>query len=183
MTEFVDQCRHEWRRLRVPDAIANEMAMELAADLREAERDEVSAEDVLGNSIFDPRQFADDWARERGVAHPRLRQRLAPSTSLWVAVLAVLAVFVAAGTVIFARALTRGDGRCTTSTVVAGCLRQPHEIGLDEMSAVADLQAIGMKVKVRHVSTPGEADVVVSQSPPAGKLIPKGATVVLDIRR
>ena len=30
MTDFVEQCRLEWRRLGVPDALAEEMAAELA---------------------------------------------------------------------------------------------------------------------------------------------------------
>jgi hypothetical protein len=36
VTEFVDECRSEWKRLGVPDAVANEMAADLAADLQEA---------------------------------------------------------------------------------------------------------------------------------------------------
>jgi len=64
---FVKECRREWRRLRVPDAIANEMAAELEADLKEAESEGASPEDVLGSGVFDPRSFAASWAAERGV--------------------------------------------------------------------------------------------------------------------
>jgi hypothetical protein len=67
MSEFVEQCRQEWRRLRVPDPLAEEMAADLAADLREAEAEGVSAEEVLGNGAFDPRSFAASWAAERGI--------------------------------------------------------------------------------------------------------------------
>ena len=68
MSEFVDECRREWRRLGVADPIANEMATDLNADLEEAASEGGSPEDVLGNSAFDPRRFAAAWAISRGVA-------------------------------------------------------------------------------------------------------------------
>jgi hypothetical protein len=67
VSEFVDECRREWRRLGVPDPVANEMAADLTADLEEAEAEGGSPEDVLGNSAFDPRRFAAAWAVARGV--------------------------------------------------------------------------------------------------------------------
>ena len=67
MNDFVEQCRLEWKRLGVPDALAEEMAADLASDLEEAEADGVSAEHLLGDSAFDPRSFAASWAAERGV--------------------------------------------------------------------------------------------------------------------
>jgi hypothetical protein len=67
MIVFVEECRREWRRLGVPDPIANEMALDLTADIEEAEAEGGSAEDVLGNSLFDPRRFAAAWANARGV--------------------------------------------------------------------------------------------------------------------
>ena len=70
MNEFVEECRREWRRLGVPDPVANEMAADLNADLEEAEAEGASPEDVLGNSAFDPRRFAAAWAVAQGVAGP-----------------------------------------------------------------------------------------------------------------
>jgi hypothetical protein len=72
VSEFVEECRREWRRLNVPDAIANEMAADLTADLEEAQSEGGSPEDVLGNSAFDPRRFAASWAQARGVTSPSL---------------------------------------------------------------------------------------------------------------
>ena len=69
MSEFVDACRREWRRLGVPDAVAAEMAADLEADLEEADAEGASAQDVLGTSAFDPAAFAAAWAAERGVVH------------------------------------------------------------------------------------------------------------------
>src|SRR6266496_2216469 len=70
VNDFVENCRREWRHLRVPDAVANEMAADLEADLAEAEADGTSPEEVLGNGVFDPRSFAASWAAERGVIPP-----------------------------------------------------------------------------------------------------------------
>jgi hypothetical protein len=67
MSEFVEQCRAEWRRLGVADPLAEEMAGDLASDLEEAEAEGVSAVEYLGRSLSDPRSCAVSWATERGV--------------------------------------------------------------------------------------------------------------------
>jgi hypothetical protein len=67
MSDFVAQCRQEWKRLGVPDPLAEEMAADLASDLGQAEGEGVSPEQFLGGSAFDPRSFAATWATERGV--------------------------------------------------------------------------------------------------------------------
>src|SRR5947209_20614676 len=67
VSKFVKECRREWRRLRVPDSLANEMATDLTADLEEAKAEGASIEDVLGSSAFDPRSFARSWAASAGV--------------------------------------------------------------------------------------------------------------------
>jgi hypothetical protein len=67
MSDFVEQCRREWRRLGVADPLAEEMAADLTSDLAEAEAEGVSAEELLGSSFFDPRSFAATWAAERGI--------------------------------------------------------------------------------------------------------------------
>jgi len=79
VSEFVEECRREWRRIGVPDPVANEMAADLAADLEEAEAEGGSPEDVLGNSAFDPRRFAAAWATARGVTGRPITDR----PSLW----------------------------------------------------------------------------------------------------
>lgn len=98
MIRFVKECRREWRRLGVPDAIANEMAADLTADLEEAEAEGASIEEVLGSSAFDPRSFAASWAAERGVSQPPAalprtpRRWAAPATLAPLAVLASVVV-------------------------------------------------------------------------------------------
>jgi hypothetical protein len=67
MNPFVDECRREWKRLGVPDPVANEMAADLEVDLAEAEAEGTSAEDVLGVEAFDAPSFARSWAESRGV--------------------------------------------------------------------------------------------------------------------
>ncbi len=105
MNEFVEECRQEWRRLGVEEAVANEMAADLTADLDEVAAEGGSAEDVLGNGAFDPRQFAADWAFARGVTAPpvpdrapRWRSPVAVALTGALAVLTVVAgVFIAVG--------------------------------------------------------------------------------------
>jgi hypothetical protein len=91
MTAFVEECRREWKRLGVPDLLAEEMATELEADLAEAEADGVSAAEMLGES--DPRRFAASWAKERGLV-PEQPQPLKSRKRRWVWV-AVGLVFLA----------------------------------------------------------------------------------------
>jgi hypothetical protein len=67
MNDFIERCRQEWKRLGVPDPVAEEMATDLGADLAEAAAEGVSAEEYLGRSAFDPGAFAASWAAERGV--------------------------------------------------------------------------------------------------------------------
>lgn len=99
MSDFVEQCRQEWRRLGVPDPLAEEMAADLASDLGEAEAEGVSAEELLGTSAFDPRSFAASWARERGiipVPPSRATARRRPLALVAFTALAAVALLVAA---------------------------------------------------------------------------------------
>ncbi len=104
MNEFVGECRREWKRLRVPDLVADEMAADLAADLEEAEAEGVSAVEVLGSAAADPRSFAAAWAGERGVIPPApLTARLRGKALVPIAIAALTTVAaVGAALVIFA---------------------------------------------------------------------------------
>ena len=93
MNRFVKECRREWKRLRVPDSVANEMAADLASDLAEAQAEGASIEDVLGSSAFDPRAFAAAWAAERGVSQPPMAP--AGSRPRWWPLAAIAATAVA----------------------------------------------------------------------------------------
>ena len=97
MNDFLEQCRREWKRLRVPDSLANEMAAELAADLKEAAAEGVSAEDLLGGAVTDPRSFAASWADERGVIPLSRSTAKLPTRSLMLAAIIALTVTTAVG--------------------------------------------------------------------------------------
>ena len=99
MSEFVEQCRQEWRRLGVADPLAEEMAADLTSDLDEAEAEGVSAADYLGASASDPQSFAAAWARERGIIPkpPAVEQgRRRPAALVAFTALAAVTVIVAA---------------------------------------------------------------------------------------
>lgn len=121
MTEFVQECRREWRRLGVPDPIASEMAADLTADLEEARAEGGSPEDVLGNNAFDPRRFAAAWADARGVTRPPTTDRPRPWRPQWaIAVAVVLGVLVVgAGLALSVGSSSRSIG-IVTRRIVAG---------------------------------------------------------------
>jgi hypothetical protein len=87
MTNFVEECRGEWKRLGVPKQLASDMAAELAADLQEG----ASPEDVLGSDAGDAAKFAREWAVERGV-QPRGSRRLSRAGATAVAAFAAVAI-------------------------------------------------------------------------------------------
>jgi hypothetical protein len=102
VNELVEECRREWRRLRVPDQIADEMATDLAADLEEAQAEGGSAEDVLGSAAGDPRSLAAAWAAERGVVG---RATAAGQRLPWIPfAIAALALVAIVGAVLLIRA-------------------------------------------------------------------------------
>ena len=71
MSDFVEQCRREWKRLGVPDPLAEEMAADLASDLTDAEAEGVSAEEFLGAPSLIRVGSTATWAAERGVIPER----------------------------------------------------------------------------------------------------------------
>jgi hypothetical protein len=100
VNDFVEQCRREWKRLRVPDSVADEMAADLAADLKEAEAEGALVEEVLGSGATDARSFAASWAAERAVIPPpRLTARLS-RTALVLSAVAALTLVTAVGAVL-----------------------------------------------------------------------------------
>ena len=97
MSEFVEQCQREWRRLGVADPLAQEMATDLASDLEEAEAEGVPASEYLGSSASDPRSFAASWAAERGVipTPSRAKGRRTPLALVVFTAVAAIALVVA----------------------------------------------------------------------------------------
>jgi hypothetical protein len=121
VSEFVEACRREWKRLRVPDAVANEMAADLEADLKEAEAEGASPEDVLGSSAFDPRSFAAAWAAERGVTQPlAIRVERAPMRARALVALGLSAVVAATGIALALLATPSGSARVALARPFAG---------------------------------------------------------------
>lgn len=127
MNEFVEQCRSEWRRLGVPDPLAEEMAADLTFDLEEAKAEGVSVAEYLGRSASDPHSFAASWASERGIipALPGTKTaRRAPVALVAFTAFAALTVIVAASLLasgqpkVSLTARTRPGGSSTSSGTV-----------------------------------------------------------------
>jgi hypothetical protein len=123
MSGFVDECRKEWKRLGVPEAVSNEMAADLSSDLAEAEAEGASPEEVLGNGIFDARSFAAAWATARGVARRDRQSRMEGGGRRWAVVGGVVlsCVIAAAGLLVI------GPGR--QGMVAAALAHKPFFVG------------------------------------------------------
>jgi hypothetical protein len=137
VNDFVEQCRQEWRRLRVPASVANEMAAELEADLAEAASEGVSAEDLLGQ---DPRSFAASWAAARDIG-PRPPARRA-------ILFAAGAVFVAFAITGAALALFAGPGHALRAggptTLAVQPMPLPAAVAAEHAAAAARAATAGV---------------------------------------
>lgn len=189
MSEFVEECRREWKRLRVPDPVANEMAADLAADLREAEVEGASPEELLGDAAFDPQAFARSWAQERG---------LVGSLPLWGRLRLVLplaaAAIVIGGGIAAAVLLTQAPSQSPTPPVVAPTatvgapattvVAIPNLVGMKRAEATAAARAAGLNVTIRYRNSgKGQSDFVVAQTPSPGASVPRGGTLSLLVQR
>ena len=182
MNPYVEECRREWRRLGVPDSLAEEMATELAADLAEAEADGVSVAEIVGES--DPRRFAATWARERGLVTepPPKKSR----KWLWIGLAVGLFLFLIAFP---AFALTGTGGGSASAVNVGPAIRikavtVPNLVGRKVCKAIRIADRANLSVSAPEGS---HCDaVVVRQSPAPGAVVPanaENAVVTVRLRR
>jgi hypothetical protein len=162
MDEFVMQCRAEWKRLGVPDPLAEEMAHDLASDLNEAEAEGVSAEELLGSSISDPATFAASWAAERGIIPessrrptPRGHGVLTAFTAVAATAVLVSALLLATGepklSLVASRTTPPGVSRSVVHTASAAA---PIEWMLLLVGILALAFALWLWTSSRHSRTP-----------------------------
>ena len=186
MTAYVEECRREWRRLGVPDMLAEEMATELEADLAEAEADGVSTAEMLGES--DPRRFAATWANERGiVAEPPPQKRSRKRVWVLLGLGLVLLGFVLgiADVAFFAKPSihTSGPppGRVTGTPPIP--VRVPNLVGLKACQARRAALDAGLEV---HAFPSRRCNaVVIGQRPVSGQVVPRqthAGTVTFRLR-
>lgn len=182
MSTFVEECRREWKRLGVPDLMADEMATDLEADLAEAQADGVSAAEILGES--DPRRFASTWAEERGLVSepppPKSRKRL------WIVLAILVAVFLLLG------GMAAFGLLATTSVSVSQppaqvqpirpihAVRVPVLVGLKACRAERIARRQGLEV--RRVPSSRCNAVVVEQHPRPRAVVPRHAPLTLLTR-
>jgi hypothetical protein len=148
MSPFVEECRREWRRLGVPELLAEEMATELESDLAEAEADGVSAAEMLGES--DPRLFARTWAVERGlIAEPSPKKR---RTRFWLVLgasfvmLFFLVMLLVGG--LFATATVSSPSVKPPSPQTIAVVALPTFVGLKACKAVHKAIRLGLTVRI-----------------------------------
>lgn len=182
MSTFVEECRREWKRLGVPDLMADEMATDLEADLAEAEADGVSAAEILGES--DPRRFASNWASERGLVSERPPKK--SRRRFWIVLAIVVALLLVFG------GLAAFGLLATTSVSVSeppvqvqpvqpvSAVRVPHLVGLKACHAERIARRQGLKV--RRVPRSRCNAVVVEQHPRPRAVVPRNAPLTLLTR-
>ena len=181
MNAFVEECRREWKRLGVPDGLAEEMAAELESDLAEAEADGVSAAEMLGES--DPRRFAANWARERGLVSEPTPQRRRRRVWPWI----VAAVLFLVLSLSWLALQTVGSGHATSGPVrvtPVGTVTVPNVVGMKACRAVHALARSGVDYwrNAGHGHGYPCDEVVVAQSP-VGRVIRRGDhQVVVTLR-
>lgn len=180
MSAFVEECRAEWRRLGVPDSIADEMASDLEVDLDEASAEGVSATEILGES--DPRRFAASWASARGLVPDRRPRRRRSLSTIFAAALAVLIVGMVVGVVLVVEAAHPYIHTLTRQGQQPVGVPVPLLVGLKERQAVALVRAKRLGVAVVRVAH-RPAGVVVTQAPSAGARVEPGTTVLLRVGR
>jgi Uncharacterized protein conserved in bacteria len=179
VSEFIEECRREWKRLGVPSSVANEMAADLAADLQEADDEGVSPEEVLGSGAFDPQSFAASWAAERGVVdHPRSRSRIRKAL-----LLAALALVLAAGVgLVAARLVSDSDSDsgapASGPTAPAVSVTVPHLVGLDLIEAIGRAESLGFSIAFAYRDrSKSPSETVIAQKPAAGAKVTRGAAL------
>ena len=181
MSTFVEECRREWKRLGVPDLMADEMATDLEADLADAQADGVSAAEILGES--DPRRFASTWASERGLVSerpPKTRHK-----RLWIVLAVIVAVLLLFG------GMAAFGLLATTSVQVQAS--PPVQVGPQPVQAVRVPSLVGMKAcQAKHAAVDAGLTVrafprsrcnalVTGQMPAAGHVVTRHKPVTLRL--
>jgi hypothetical protein len=188
VTPFVEECRREWKRLGVPDLLAEEMAADLEADLAEAQADGVSEAEFLGES--DPRRFAATWASERGLV-PERPPKQKSRKRFWI-VLALGLVLLGfllgiAGVATFAKPkVSVSRGQSVGVFPPAHLVRVPALVGLELCQAYRIAAARGFDLGSHVTGTTTSrcrGEIVVRQSPSAHALVPRHWRLVLRTRQ
>ncbi len=176
MIRFVRECRREWRRLGVPDAVADEMAEDLAADLDDAQAEGVALEDVLGGGASDPRSFAASWATARGVTRATsggFRACRKPPIAAALAVLLIAAVVAGAAVVIFAAGEPSSVPALHTPKALNGRVYEERSLALPEVITAGSSSVPGLSEERSpappEVTTTGSPSVPALHTPKALK--------------
>jgi len=182
MSAFVEECRQEWKRLGVPDLLAEEMATELESDLAEAQADGVSVTEILGES--DPRRFAANWAGERGlVSEPvppkRRRRRVWP----WVVAFVLLCLFLISFAFIGVGSGQLGSGPQVQVTPLRR-VSVPNVIGMKACKAVRTVAHSGVDDwRILGHQHGYSCDLIVVGQAPVGRVIRHdGQPVIVALR-
>ena len=180
MTAFVKECRQEWKRLGVPDLLADEMAADLEADLAEAEAEGVSTAEIVGES--DPRRFAATWASERGLVPEQPPQKRRRRVWPWVLVFVFIVLLLS-----WLALQTVGTSHSTNSGPVQPPrhVSVPNVIGMRACKAVRTVARTGVDDwRIAGHAHGYDCDLIVlRQTPAPGRIIGRHVTMTLRLGR
>jgi hypothetical protein len=186
VSAYVEECRQEWRRLGVPELLADEMASDLEADLAEAETEGVAAAEILGES--DPRRFAAAWASERGLVSESPPKQNRKRFWILLAVGLVLLGFLLGigGVVAFAKPTVHTSiDQPATVFPPAHLVRVPDLVGLQLCHAYRIAAArhfnLGFRLTRKTMRRCG-GNIVIHQRPSADALVPRHWALTMRTR-
>jgi hypothetical protein len=182
VSEFVEECRREWKRLRVPRTIADEMADDLTADLQEAEADGASVEEVLGSGASDARAFAAAWASERGIVRRRSMPRIRGSRLIAFVVLLVIVAAAAGAAVVMRLASSDHSGAPVSTTLnISPSIVPAGVIGTSVEGATVPPSNVALSVARRTVLHRRPRSITIVFANTGGKVVaPAHLTVQID---
>jgi len=182
MTAYVEECRQEWKRLGVPDLLAEEMATELESDLAEAEADGVSATEILGES--DPRRFAANWASERGLVSEPAPQKKRRRVWPWVVIAFVLLCAFLISFALISVGSPQGTSATRVQVTPPRRVSVPKVIGMKACKAVRTVAHSGVDDwRILGHQHGYSCDLIVVGQAPVGRVIRRdGQPVIVALR-
>jgi hypothetical protein len=191
LSEFVEQCRHEWDRVGLAPEVVDDLTAQLEQAIEEADGEIPPT--IRGFSTADPRALAIALARARPIRRPRLQytgggQR--PGMKSGVLVLLLLFAIGGVAAALEFRSPSEQESSPIAGTTVGTQTSQdlatvPDLLGLSTQAATNAAQAAGVRIgDTTSVVRPGTAaGTVLHESPDAGARIPRGTTLNLVVAK
>jgi hypothetical protein len=188
MSDFVEECRHEWERLGLAPLVIDDLTAQLEGELEAADTGDAIPGEIRGYSTYDARAFAAAFARARPVRRPRLQYTASgnrPGLKTGVLVLLVLFAIGAVAAVLEFRSPSEQESGPTQTQTAVDLVTVPDLLGLSTSAATKAAQSAGVRIgDTTRAASPGTASgTVLHESPDAGARLPRGSTLTLVLAK